>query len=274
MSFIGKYGLKIGSYEAAVLYENNIGVRKHVDKVDAMLTKSLFYDYLEKIGLESFNDKFTRDVIVVRFNFGSVSYEDQKKRLKKQKKEAESIENEDEKAEKLAKLAEIEQFADENKDLYEKHSKQELRKILYNNGISVPYPLKNKKNQFEYVHYKMAYRTAGKAKIGECCFICDRLWDKAINFLHMGIKLPEKNAKIVELQAYSSLITSTIVGKVKIEPHQILVLEDVDRFMTTDVISIETDENKHCFARDIGDYRLKNTLFDGQALIDESIFPT
>ena len=39
-------------------------------------------------------------------------------------------------------------------------------------------------------------------------------------------------------------------------------------------MSIETDENKHCSAKHISDYMLKNTLFDGQALIDSSIFPS
>ena len=52
-----------------------------------------------------------------------------------------------------------------------------------------------------------------------------------------------------------------------------MVLKDVDRFFTTNVISVETDENKHCIAKRIDDYGLKNTLFDGQALIDSSIFP-
>ena len=52
-----------------------------------------------------------------------------------------------------------------------------------------------------------------------------------------------------------------------------MVLKDVDRYFNTNVISVEIDENKHCIAKAIKDYKLKNTLFDGQALIDSSIFP-
>ncbi len=47
----------------------------------------------------------------------------------------------------------------------------------------------------------------------------------------------------------------------------------MDRFFNTNVISIETDENKRCFSRHLENYKLKNILFDGQALIDSSRFP-
>ena len=104
-------------------------------------------------------------------------------------------------------------------------------------------------------------------------FIRDKLYNKASSFLRMGIKLPKKNADIVGINAYSPLISSGIVGKVKINPKNILVLKDVDRFFTTKVVSVETDKNKCCIAKTIENYKLKNTLFDGQALIDSSIFP-
>ena len=59
----------------------------------------------------------------------------------------------------------------------------------------------------------------------------------------------------------------------QIDPNAILILRDVDRVFNTKIVSIETDSNKHCFAKKIANYALKNTLFDGQALIDSSIFP-
>ena len=104
-------------------------------------------------------------------------------------------------------------------------------------------------------------------------FIREELYDKAYNFLSMGLQLPENDAPIVELSAYMPLATSTIIDKVKINPKNILILEDVDSFFKTKVVSVETDENKQCVAKTIDDYMLKNTLFDGQALLDSSIFP-
>ena len=119
----------------------------------------------------------------------------------------------------------------------------------------------------------MLYRTPGKAKNGSCMFICERLYDLARDFLYMGIELPQENATIVEIGAYSSLITSSIVGKIEIDPKNILILNDVDSFFETNVISIETDKYRRCYAKKIDKYKLKNVLFDGQALIDSSIFP-
>ena len=94
----------------------------------------------------------------------------------------------------------------------------------------------------------MLYRTPGKAKKGSCMFIRSGLYKKAHDFLWMGLKLPKKNAPIVEIGAYSSLVTSSIEGYVKVEPENILILKDVDSFFKTKVLSVELDENKHCKA--------------------------
>ena len=40
-----------------------------------------------------------------------------------------------------------------------------------------------------------------------------------------------------------------------------------------DVISVETNEQRHCISKYIADYQLSNEMFDGQALLDSSIFP-
>jgi hypothetical protein len=64
------------------------------------------------------------------------------------------------------------------------------------------------------------------------------------------------------------------VGKIKIDPRNILIINDFDSLFKTNVISIEIDENKECHAIQRDNYELKNTMFDGQGLIDESIFPT
>ena len=40
------------------------------------------------------------------------------------------------------------------------------------------------------------------------------------------------------------------------------------------MVSVETNQNKECFAKTIKGYQVRNTLFDGQALIDKSIFPS
>lgn len=177
---------------------------------------------------------------------------------------------------KLDKISSLMEAAIKNKKLYNELSKDELRYEYYNNGCDVPYYTYKRNGEVdsvEVIHYKMLYRSTGKAKKGSCMFIREELYDKAKDFLYMGIQLPDKNAKIVEISAYAPLISSGIVGRVEIDPKNVLILKDVDRYINTDVVSIETDENKHCIAKLLNNYALKNTLFDGQALIDESIFP-
>lgn len=278
---MSKYGLKIKNYEAGSLYGKELGIRDNLDSTDAMLTNSLFSDYLISIGLNVWKEESTRDVICLDFNYGTRSYEEEIKTLTKRIKDTETDYlkgkiSEEEKNQKIERLHMLLTVADENKEKFVKVSKDQIRTEYYVNGVSICYQTHNKKGEVireETIHYKMLYRTPGKAKKGSCMFINETLYEKARDFLRMGIELPEENSPIVEIGAYSSLVTSTIVGKVQIKPEEILIIPDVDSFFETNVISVETDENKHCKAVPIEGYRLKNTLFDGQALIDTSIFP-
>jgi len=272
------YGVKIWNFVAGSIYEVNHGVRENYDMKPAMLTNSLFKDFMDKHGLKTWKGESTRDIICIEFKYGSRSYEDESKHLKKLIEETKINDKltEEQKIEKLNRLEEIKKKAEENKDNYVKNSKDVLRHIFYKDGVDIFWKTYNKSGKIiesEKIHYKMLYRTAGKAKKGSCMFIREELYEVARNYLYMGIQLPEKNAPIVEIGAYSSLVTSTIVGKIKIDPHDILILKDVDSYFNRDVVSIETNENKECIAVRKKDYQLKNTLFDGQGLIDHSIFP-
>lgn len=283
---MSEFGIKIKNIEAATLYEYNKGLREHYDYKDAMFVNSLFKDFMCDNGLKVWNGEFTRDLICLEFNFGTRSYEDEIKHIKKIAKKA-RLEYKKAASSKSKKLMDIQfnkknkimqlyHFANKHKDEYFQLSADNIREEFYKNGVDVEYITRKRSGEIikkEVIHYKMLYRSTGKAKKGSCMFIRDKLYNKASSFLRMGIKLPKKNADIVGINAYSPLISSGIVGKVKINPKNILVLKDVDRFFTTKVVSVETNKNKRCIAKTIENYKLKNTLFDGQALIDSSIFP-
>jgi hypothetical protein len=276
---MSEYGIKIKNIEGASLYENNIGVRNHFDYKDAMLTNSLFHDFLKANGLNVYKGKSTRDIICIEFNFGTRSYEEEIKHIEKmiEKTKRDTSLTEENREQKLLFFDELKKEADRNKDKYKKITKEELREELYTNGVDVKYITRDKKGNVkkeEVLHYKMLYRSTGKAKKGSCMFIIDELYDKAVDFLRMGIKLPKEQAKIVEISAYSPLVSSTIVGKIHIEPENILILKDVDSFCKKDVVSVELDAFKHCIAKRVKDYELTSVLFDGQALIDYSVFPS
>ena len=280
---MSQYGIKINNYQAGSIFDVNIGVRDNYDTTPAMLTNSLFLDFLQNNGLKVSKNGFTRDVICVQFDYGSDSYEValnkinkavKHNRIERKRIKASGNKNQLKKIEySKRQISERKRQIEEKKDLFDRKTKQKLREEFYVNGINITYPKYGTNEGVQVIHYKMLYRTPGKAKKGTCMFIRSNLYKRAHEFLWMGLKLPKKNAPIVEIGAYSSLVTSTIEGRIKIEPENILILKDVESFFNTDVISIETDENKQCHAVLKKDYQVKNVLFDGQALIDESIFP-
>lgn len=242
---MSEYGIKIRNYEAASVYEHFWGFRTYMDMTDAMLVNSLFKDFLMENGLKVYKGESTRDIICLAFSYKTKSYEAMKKRLQ----DTDRLE-----------------ILEQNKEHCKEISRADLRKLVYKEGISIRY-------KDETIHYKMLYRTPGKAKKGTCMFIRDELYDVAHNFLWMGIQLPEHNSPIVQMGAYSSLITSSIVGKVQIKPEQILVLPDIESYMEGAVTTVETDEHKCCIAKHKDNFKMANVVFDGQALIDSSIFP-
>lgn len=231
-------GIRIKNYEAASVYECFWGFRSRMDSTDAMLVDSLFKDYMEP---------GPKDIICLAFSYKTKGYDELKQKAEGRPEILEKLEQYKERAIEI--------------------SKDRLREMAYVDGVSVRY------YGDEVIHYKMLYRTPGKAKKGTCMFIRDELYDKAHEFLWMGIQLPEHNSPIVQMGAYSSLITSGIISKIQIKPEQVLVLKDLKSEMETSVVTIETDDEKHCFARRRDKYVLSNVVFDGQALIDSSIFP-
>lgn len=274
---LSKYGLKIKNFSCGILYEYNLGVRKHLSYTNAMFTNNLLSYYLVDNGLRVSKDGRTRDIIGINFDLGSKSYEETRRKIEKsielRLQEVQNINDDD----RLNNLYDLLSFVESCKDLYTKKTKEEIRDEFYNKGVDITYITHDKNGDIkkkETIHYKMLYRSTGKAKMGSCMFISNRLYKVARDFLYMGIKLPKNNAPIVEASAYISLVASSVVDRMYINPKNILILEDVDSFFRTNVISIETDKNKHCYARNINNYQVKNTLFDGQALIDNRIFPT
>lgn len=276
---MSEFGIKIKNIEAASIYGMNIGIRSDLDTTPAMLSNSLFTDFLlQKCHLRLWKGESTREVICVLYNYGSPSYEDELKRLEGKIKALKK----DDTLTKKSREARIKNFevlierTEKMKNSYCKKTKEELREMSYTDGVSITYHSRNKDGSIrksEIIKYRMLYRTPGKAKKGTCMFVSERIYEKAKNFLQMGMTLPDDNALIVEMGAYSSLITSSIVGRVTIKPHEILILKDVDSFCKKDVTSVELNKKKECIAVKKKDYDVSNTLFDGQALIDTSIFP-
>ena len=276
---MSEFGLRINNYAAGSIIEKNLGIRDKYDITEAMLINSLFKDYMVAHGLDVYKGESTRDIICITFKYGSRSYEEEVVHLNKRIKthEKDNKISEEQKKQKTDYLNSLKEKAKENKDKFIRYTKDQLRILYYTQGVDIFYNVYSKRGKIidtQKIHYKMLYRSTGKAKTGSCMFIREELYEIAKDYLYMGIQLPKENAPIVEIGAYSSLVASSIVGKVKIDPKDILILKETDSFFETNVVSIETDEKKRCRAIFKEKYKLKNALFDGQALIDHSLFPT
>lgn len=259
---------RIKKFSSGILQEYILGCRTKLDFINAVFTDNLLARFLEK-DLTVTDKGFTRDIVSISFDMGAQSYEEAKQRIEKIIKNEEN----EEKSKSLHYILDNIEF---NKAKFEKATKNELRYKWYNEGFDITYNDYKKngeiKNQ-QTIHYVKLYRSTGQAKAGDCIFINEKLWDKANDFITMGIELPEHNAPIVEKCAYESLIASSIVDTIIINPHNVLVLKDYESFFKTNVVSIETNKLKQCTAKHLNDYELFNSVYDGQALLDVSIFP-
>lgn len=276
---MSEFGLRINNFAAGSIMEKNVGVRDRYDITEAMLINSLFKDYMVSHGLNVYKEESTRDIICITFKYGSRTYEEEiahlNKRINSYKKDKKI--SEEQKQQKIDFLNTLKEKATENKEKFIRYTKDQLRILYYTQGVDIFYNVYSKKGKIidtEKIHYKMLFRSTGKAKIGSCMFIREELYDIARDYLYMGIQLPKENAPIVEIGAYSSLVASSIVGKVKIDPKDVLILKDVESSFWGSAISIELDNKGHCQAVKKENYKLGNVLFDGQALIDHSLFPT
>lgn len=158
-------------------------------------------------------------------------------------------------------------------------STAELRKMYYENGCEITYNTYDKKTgeiiSSKTIKYQMLYRTPGKAKEGSCVFVNEKLLKIARKYLTMNLykKMPNEGAKIVEMSAYSTLITASAADYIHIPLDNILIVEDKKVATELPALAVKVDDEKHCFVQEYEKYPIENTLWDGMGLIDESIFP-
>lgn len=267
-------GLKIKKFKAATIYGHDLGTRSRYECSDAMLHKSLFSLFMEKNGMNIYKNERTRDIICLEFNFGTKSYEEETALLKRRLSSASD-------SDEINQITSVIEQVEERKDLYRKKSKEELRKLFYEKGVTITYETSGVKEE---INYRMLYRNTSKAKMGQVMFINTELYDTAYDWITMGLgrKMPKDNAKIVELAAYSPLTASTIVDTVHIPVEDILILEDRDSFFKTvaEVVTVSeyNDENdsqasslKKCVVQR-QETTVKNTIWDGMGLVEASVF--
>lgn len=141
---------------------------------------------------------------------------------------------------------------------------KELREKLYTEGFMY--------NGTKYVVYK---RSSAKSRIGQCLFIKEKLHKPMIKWSRMNIEFgnrkKEDEIDFPSLLAYESLVGSSIESTIIINPKNILIVEDVDSvfYRTANVVRTGANQYLDSFTEET---KIKNSLFDGESLLDESYF--
>ena len=157
-------------------------------------------------------------------------------------------------------------------------SKKKLRKMAYRDGVTI--------NGMHYVNFQ---RTSSKARVGNVLFIREDYFEEMDEWQNLGIPFrkmvkiqdkdrpnPFEEADIVSVRSYQSLIASSIMGEIDIDPYSILLIDDVSGQATMDCNVIKpfpTKNGKGMELRAVREsYMQKTDLWDGQSLLDSSVF--
>lgn len=162
----------------------------------------------------------------------------------------------------VAKANENEEDNTEDRDL----STKEIREELYENGFIL--------DGCRYVLYK---RSGSKARNGQVLFIKEEyfedmmLWSRlGLNFEKGTTKEDSEEVDIASLKAYESLTLSSIEDTIEIDPNSILLVEDIDsKFSELASVTELVGGELITTTKEI---ELSNSIFDGEGLMDESLF--
>lgn len=225
--------IRIKSVQAASLYRYNNGYKfpakrkkendnyileykePYIDFGNAVINSSLFSRFVFKHGVTVNKKGFSRDFVVMKFDWG------------------------------------VDVDASDPDEIKSAKTAQELRAHYYQNGAMIPwitYHSETGGNTEElFVLYRMLMRNPGKAKEGQCIFIRDELYAKTLNYITMGLwnKMPDKKgAKIVEMSAYAPLITATAIDFIHIPLKNIFVVKDQEVSVQKKAVSVKIRETE------------------------------
>ena len=170
-----------------------------------------------------------------------------------------------------ARIKILEDIAEIQSDVWDQSlTTAQLRDKLYENGFTI------KDFKGIDVHYIVYKRSSAKAREGNCLFIRKELAESMIEWSRMKLSIPEKaEINLAALSAYESLVTSSIESTIKINPENILLISDVESVFKQDANVVEMvnkDGQDILQSKFKKNQQIKNSLFDGQGLLDTSYF--
>lgn len=276
----------------------------------ATLDYSLMTEELEKDGAEFFEvdeKQYTNDIINVRFKYGvndelkikavknyinnlkEINLEKELRYIKESNKQLKKYELKGVKRDdKINRMIIKQKYTDKNKneikDIKNKYKNmfdeltndyfkttKEIRNDLYKNGFDITFA-----ETGEVVHYQRFMRSSGSSRVGRCLFIREDLYNKIMEWSYMGLKIDEMTeTDLASLEAYLSLTTSSIIDNLQgIKAENILIIKELKSTFTEKAMctEIEDGDNGDCLYTLQKEMKITNSIHDGQALMDVSLF--
>lgn len=136
----------------------------------------------------------------------------------------------------------------------------QLREDIYERGFTC--------GDVRYCRWK---RSSGSSRVGKCLFIDEQLFPRMHKWEMCGLHVEEGDpVDLAALESYISLTSSSIITTLHLEPKNILVISDWKSEFEDDVISVY-EQNGRIAAKPVKQ-KIVNNIFDGQGLLDSSLF--
>ena len=133
-----------------------------------------------------------------------------------------------------------------------------IRTELYEKGFTV-----------DGVHYVRYKRSAGSSREGQCLFIAEPLYAPAMEWSLCGLS-PEEIKDQASYQSYVSLTLSNIDKKISIPKKSILIIKDQVSIFTEKSVNVSLKGTN--LEAKYEDTEISNKIWDGEALLDKSVF--
>ncbi|MFP3666571.1 hypothetical protein SB717_15615 [Priestia sp. SIMBA_032] len=276
----------IKSIEAADLFSHMNRDHEITNEYLGMLPYSLESIRLEQEGMKVKKPKEAKwtsdDVINVKFNKKVRNADELLINLNENidnVNEAINNETDEKKLEKLNdKLTEMNERkvhieANKDNEEWKEVKSDDLRFKLYKEGFTInKYNKKTKKSKP--IHYVVYKRSASKSRTGQCLFINKKLITKMQKWSRMGLKFEStRKHDLASLLAYESLVTSSLEGLVKINPDNMLIVDDVESVFPEKCAVVRENKTTKLLDSFEQTVTVENSLFDGESLLDVEFFP-
>lgn len=135
-----------------------------------------------------------------------------------------------------------------------------IREELYENGFIC--------DGIKYVRFK---RSAGSSRVGKCLFIDEKLYRQMHKWEMCGIKVKKgQDIDLAALEPYIALTLSSIIDTIQINPENILVVKDYKSVFKDRVVATRFIDGR--LVSKVEDVEISNSIWDGQSLMDRSVF--